>query len=276
MLDEVSPNQMRDGERETLLSIEHLHIQSPAGDPLVADVSIGCAHGEFTVIVGESGSGKSLTIASILGLNPQNLLTHGSLRFEHLSFDLSKERELAPLRGLRVGMIFQDAAASLNPVRTIGSQLSETIRVLVPGCSADVARERSLRLLEQVNIDNPSKRYGQYAHELSGGMNQRVMIALALCGSPSLLIADEPTTALDAKTQLQILELFRDLQREIGLTVLMVTHDFRIVRGYADYVYVMHQGRIVAQAEPANLNLIRKQHQHLDDLLAAAELEEIE
>ena len=233
---------------EYLVDIQHerLSFFTPAGEvKALNDVSIHLNDGEVLGIVGESGSGKSVTAYSLMGLTAYpGRLVGGTIDFNgHRINDLS-EKEFRKIRGNEVSIIFQDPMTSLNPVYTIGNQITEVIR-LHTDKNKDQAKARAKELLELVGINEPEKRLKQYPHELSGGMRQRVMIAIALACEPKLLIADEPTTALDVTIQAQILELMMDLKEKLGMAIIMITHDLGVVASMCDRIAVMYAGRIV-------------------------------
>jgi len=216
--------------------------------PAVDGLSFDVAPGEVLGIVGESGSGKSVTALSILGLlpDPPGRIASGSIRFEgHEIVGMSKS-ELRALRGPSIGMIFQEPMTSLNPVFRIGDQIIETIRAHEP-VSKVQARQRAIGLLDRVGISMSERRLDDYPHQLSGGMRQRVMIAIALACSPRLLLADEPTTALDVTIQAQLLDLLRDIQRETNMAVVIITHNMGVIAEFADRVLVMYAGRLAEQ-----------------------------
>ena len=201
--------------------------------------------GEVLGIVGESGSGKSVTAYSIMGLTAQNgKIVGGSVEFNGHKIHEMSEKELRKIRGNEVSIIFQDPMTSLNPVWTVGNQIAEAVS-LHTDKKGRAAMERAKELLELVGINEPEKRLKQYPHELSGGMRQRVMIAIALACEPKLLIADEPTTALDVTIQAQILELMQELKRKLGMGIIMITHDLGVVASMCDYIAVMYAGEIV-------------------------------
>jgi len=214
----------------------------------VDDVSFDVVPGEVLGIVGESGSGKSVTALSIMGLLPQppGRVAGGEILFEGRDLLKMPKRELRELRGAAIGMIFQEPMTSLNPVFTIGDQISETIRVH-ERIGAQAARGRAIEMLMKVGIPSPERRVDDYPHQLSGGMRQRVMIAMALSCSPKLLLADEPTTALDVTIQAQILDLLRDLQQEFHMAIVIITHNMGVIAEFADRVAVMYAGRIAEQ-----------------------------
>ncbi|SNT04294.1 ABC transporter ATP-binding protein [Antarctobacter heliothermus] len=216
--------------------------------PLVAGLSFDLAAGETLAIAGESGSGKSITSLALMGLLPNNVsVTSGQALLEGTDLPSLPEARMRAWRGARVAMIFQEPMTSLNPVHTIGSQMTEVIRAHEP-VSASAARTAAIEALRKVRIPEPERRMKQYPHELSGGMRQRVMIAMALVLRPVLLIADEPTTALDVTVQREVLELLRDLQKETGTAIILITHDMGVVAETADRVVVMRHGRMVESA----------------------------
>src|SRR5215831_244060 len=219
----------------------------------VDSVDLTVAHGATLGLVGESGCGKSATSLAIMGLLPkQSAEVSGSIRFDGFDLLQAGEQTLRGLRGNRLAMIFQEPMTSLNPSFTIGDQIIETI-VRHRGGSRHQARERAVALLRRVHIPSPEKRIDDYPHKLSGGMRQRVMIAMALACDPELLIADEPTTALDVTIQAQILDLMRDLKAESGAAIILITHDLGVVAEVCDEVAVMYAGQIVERAPVATL-----------------------
>jgi oligopeptide transport system ATP-binding protein len=210
----------------------------------VNGVDFEIAAGETVGIVGESGSGKSQVLMSVMGLLPHSGTATGSVRYLGREILNRPRAELNRLRGSRISMVFQDPMTALNPYLTIGRQLTE-ILVVHARLTAGAARKAAIRALDQVRIPDPERRLGQYPHELSGGMRQRVMIGIAMLPKPDLLLADEPTTALDVTTQAEILELLAEQQRLTGIAIVLVTHDFGVVAGSCDRVLVMYGGRIV-------------------------------
>ena len=234
--------------KEKLLEIkdEYLSFFTPAGEVKALNgVSFSLEEGEVLGIVGESGSGKSVTAYSVMGLTAfPGKLVSGTIRFNGHQVDKMTEKEFRKMRGNEVSIIFQDPMTSLNPVYTIGNQIEEVIK-LHTDKTAGEAHERARELLELVGINEPDKRLKQYPHELSGGMRQRVMIAIALACEPKLLIADEPTTALDVTIQAQILELMQELRAKLGMSIIMITHDLGVVASMCERIAVMYAGHIV-------------------------------
>jgi peptide/nickel transport system ATP-binding protein len=233
-----------------LLEIDGLKVHYPGGEApvrAVDGVSYRVERGETYALVGESGCGKSATALSILRLVEPAEIVAGRLIFEGRDLLTLTEKEMRSVRGSRIGLVFQEAAAALNPVMRIGSQVTEALRVHNK-IGRRQAKEEAVRLLRLVALPDPERQARAYPHELSGGMKQRVMLAIALSCSPSLLIADEPTTALDVTIQAQILALLRRLRQELELTVLLITHDLGVVAENADRVGVMYAGRLVEEA----------------------------
>ena len=241
---------------EPVLEVEHLNVDiATARGPLhaVRDVSLHVRRGETLCIVGESGCGKSMTSLALMGLLPKAAQRRVA-RMNFLGEDLTTALpgRINQLRGNRMAMIFQEPMTALNPAYTIGSQMTEPYRHH-RGASEAVARARAVELLGKVGIASAGQRLGQYPHQLSGGLRQRVMIAMALMCEPELLVADEPSTALDVTIQAQILRLLRELQQELGIAMLLITHDLGVVARVADRVAVMYAGEIVEEASAASL-----------------------
>ena len=230
------------------LQVEHLSVefQTEAGRlQAVRDVSFSLKPGHTLALVGESGSGKSVTGRAILGILEANAhVTQGQIRYDRKDLLQMKEAELVGLRGKGIAMVFQDPLSSLNPLMPIGKQITEVIRLKL-GASREAAREKALQLLQEVGIRDGERCFRQYPHQLSGGMRQRVVIAIALAADPEVLICDEPTTALDVTIQAQILELLERQKQQRGLSMLFITHDFGVVAQMADDVAVMYAGKIV-------------------------------
>ena len=233
---------------EKILDIkdERLSFFTPAGEVKALNgVSFTMNQGDVLGVVGESGSGKSVTAYSVMGLTAYpGKLVGGKVWFNGHEIENMKEKDFRKIRGNEVSIIFQDPMTSLNPVYTIGNQIEEMVR-LHTDKDKKQARERAKELLELVGINEPEKRLKQYPHELSGGMRQRVMIAMALSCNPKLIIADEPTTALDVTIQAQILDLLRNLKNKINSSIMLITHDLGVIAEMADYVVVMYAGRVV-------------------------------
>ena len=234
----------------------------------VDGISFHINRGETLGLVGESGSGKSVTALSIIRLvQPPGRIAGGRILFGGRDLLTLNEEEMRQVRGRRIGFVFQEPMVALNPVYTIGFQIAETLKVhnLANGAAAT---KRSIELLEAVRVPDPSRRAREYPHQLSGGLRQRAMLALALAAEPSLLIADEPTTALDVTVQAEVLDLLRDLRREFGLSLLLITHDLGVVAEMADRVAVMYCGRIVEEAPTATL-LSAPAHPYTRGLIAS-------
>jgi microcin C transport system ATP-binding protein len=255
-----------------LLEVKNLSVNFGTGDDAVRavrNVSFEIKRGETLAVVGESGSGKSVTALSILQLLPYPMANHpnGSIRFQGRELVGAPPRDLLDVRGNRISMIFQEPMTSLNPLHTIERQVNEVL-ILHKGLTRSAARKRTLELLEQVGIPEAVNRLDAFPHQLSGGQRQRVMIAMALANEPDLLIADEPTTALDVTIQAQILKLLKTLQARYGMALLFITHDLGIVAKMADRVCVMTQGRIVEQGPVAEV-FDNPQHSYTQHLLSA-------
>jgi peptide/nickel transport system ATP-binding protein/oligopeptide transport system ATP-binding protein len=257
---------------EPLLSVENLRIDfgTERGAVTAVDgISFDLKPGEVLGLVGESGCGKSVTALAIMGLlpNPPGRIASGRIMFEGRDLAAMPQAELRQIRGQRISMIFQEPMTSLNPVYTVGNQLTETIR-WHERMGQKAARDRATEMLAKVGIPSPRQRLDEYPHQLSGGMRQRVMIAMALALTPTLLLADEPTTALDVTIQAQILDLLRSLQEEFHMAVVLITHDLGVVAEFVDRVAVMYAGRI---AETAAVNDLyeRPRHPYTQGLLAS-------
>ena len=249
-----------------LLEVEQLSVSFP-GCTVVADVSFQLHAGETLGIVGESGSGKSLTMLSLLGLLPEGARARAThARFAGRELLELGTADLTAIRGRQIAIVFQDPLTALNPVLTIGRQITEVIRRHFPVSRAEAAH-RAAELLTRVGIPDPPLRLRQYPHEFSGGMRQRVTIAMALAGEPRLLIADEPTTALDVTVQAGIVSLIQNLQRQTGMSVVWVTHDMALLARIAERVLVMHNGRVVEDA-PVERLFREPQHPYTRMLLS--------
>ena len=235
--------------------------------PAVHSLSLDIHPGETVALVGESGSGKSVSALASLGLLPDNADQTGQISWKGQPVDTADEPRMRGLRGNEIGMIFQEPMTSLNPLHTIETQIGESLRQH-QGMSVAAARNRTLELLDQVGIPDPQLRLGNHPHELSGGQRQRVMIAMALANQPDLLIADEPTTALDVTIEAQILDLLAELKRKSALSMLFITHDLGVVRQIADRVFVMRQGELVESGDAASL-FAAPREAYTRDLIAA-------
>lgn len=261
-------NTARTTAASTLLQVEQLTVRLHAGAAIVDGISFAIHGGETFALLGESGCGKSMTALALMRLLPEGVVrADGAARLEEVAlFDLS-EREMRRVRGGRVAMIFQEPGLSLNPVMTVGEQISEVL-VLHRDLPGADARRECIGLLDRVGIPDPARRVNEYPFQLSGGMKQRVMIAMALAGNPQLLIADEPTTALDVTIQAQVLRLLRDTQEKSGMALLLITHDLGVVAENAHRVGVMYAGQIVEQASRAQL-FAHPLHPYTQKLFAA-------
>ena len=255
-----------------LLEVRDLAIGFATEDgvlPAVQGASFALRAGTCLGIVGESGSGKSVAALGIMGLLPPATarITGGSITLAGQDLLALSPAARRATRGRQVAMIFQEPMTSLNPAFTVGDQVAEAIRAHEP-MNASAARQRAIALLRQVRIASPEQRYGEYPHRLSGGMRQRVMIAIALACNPQLLIADEPTTALDVTVQAQIVALLRDIQRERGTAILLISHNLGLIAGLADEIAVMYAGRVLERAPAAHL-LAQPEHPYTIGLLGA-------
>ncbi|OUS74313.1 peptide ABC transporter ATP-binding protein [Paenibacillus sp. MY03] len=234
---------------KTLLEVKNLSVSFDVygGEvQAIRDISFDVKEGESVAIVGESGSGKSVTAQSIMRLNPSppSRIKNGSVKFDGQELLTLSEKEMQTVRGNKIGMIFQDPMTSLNPTLTVGAQITEGL-IKHQNVSKSQATARAIEMLHLVGIPNPEQRIKQYPHQFSGGMRQRVMIAIALACNPKLLIADEPTTALDVTIQAQIMSVMKDLQQKMGTSIILITHDLGVVADVCDRVIVMYAGRIV-------------------------------
>jgi oligopeptide/dipeptide ABC transporter ATP-binding protein len=256
-----------------VLQVENLRVSFPAGDGgrvyPVDGVSFTLDRGRTLALVGESGCGKSLTSLALLRLipSPGRVESSSTIRLGDTDVLALQGEALRRIRGRRIGMVFQDPMTSLNPVFTVGDQIAEGVRAHFDVSRAE-ARRRALRLLQEVGIPDPASRMDAYPHQLSGGMRQRVMIAIALSAEPEILVADEPTTALDVTVQAQILEVLDRLRDSHGMAVLLITHDLGIVAGRADRVAVMYAGQIVEEAPTGSL-FARPSHPYTQGLFAS-------
>ncbi len=259
---------------QPLLQVTNLRIEIPGRrGTLVAvdDISFTIGEGEVLGVVGESGAGKSLTGAAVIGLlEPPCRIAGGEILFQGRRIDNLSYEKLRRIRGRHIGMVFQDPLTSLNPLYTVGRQLTETI-LTHTDLGERAARKRALELLKEVGIPAAERRIDQYPHEFSGGMRQRVVIALALCANPRLIIADEPTTALDVSIQAQIISLLKRLCREHGAAVMLVTHDMGVIAETADRVAVMYAGRIVEVGPVADV-VLRAKHPYTVGLMGSIPL----
>jgi len=250
------------------LSIDDLHVDL-GGRPVLEGVSLSIGDGERLGLIGESGSGKSMTLLAVLGLLPDAATVRGSIRLDDRELVGLSDRDHAPLRGAEIGVVFQDPRTSLDPIRTIGSQIAEPLR-LHEGIGRREARARAIEAAAEVGLPDPAGIVDRYPHQLSGGQRQRVVIATALIARPRLLLADEPTTALDVSTQAEVLDLFRRLVDERGTSLLFVTHDLAVLRRVVEHAAVLSAGRLVEQG-PVRELLTRPAHPVTRGLVAASE-----
>src|SRR6202011_4132132 len=254
-----------------LLEVENLqtHFRTPDGVNRAVDgVSFTVEAGETIAIVGESGCGKSVTASSVLRLIPEPAgKISGKIRFDGVDVLALDERAMRDVRGNQISMIFQEPMTSLNPVLTVGHQICETLR-LHQGLGWQAAERRALEMLRLLRVAEPQQRRREYPHQLSGGMRQRVMIAIALACNPKLLIADEPTTALDVTIQAQILDLLRELKQRVGAAIILITHDLGVVAGMTDRVVVMYAGKVMETA-PTDEIFANPRHPYTLGLLAS-------
>ena len=256
---------------QPLLSVRNIRIEfATRHGPLLAvdDVSLSIAAGEIVGVVGESGAGKSLTGSAIIGLlDPPGYVASGEIIFEGRRIDRLPPSDMRAIRGRQISMIFQDPLTSLDPLFSIGDQICETIRAHLP-LTKQQARHKAISLLEAVGVPAAAERIDHFPHQFSGGMRQRVVIALALCADPRLIIADEPTTALDVSVQAQVISLLKSLCRERGTSVMLVTHDMGVIAEAADRVVVMYAGRIVETGPVADV-IHKARHPYTQGLMGA-------
>lgn len=257
---------------QPILSVEGLHTILRTQEGIVravTDVNIEVNRGEIVGIVGESGCGKSMTAMSIMGLvpSPPGEITEGSIKLDGQDLRGLSNRAFQKVRGQRVAMIFQDPMTYLNPVLTIGTQITETLQAHT-GLDKNACRERVLELLGRVNIPDPERVAAAYPHQLSGGMRQRILIATAISCDPELIIADEPTTALDVTVQAQVLDLLKDIIKEMNSSLILITHDLGVVAETCDRVYVMYAGRVIEEAPVGEL-FANPRHPYTQGLLAS-------
>lgn len=252
-----------------LLQVRDLTISFGGQRPAVDGISFEIAPGESLGLVGESGSGKSATSMAILRLLPPSAQVRGQVLFDGRDLQSLSQEEMRSVRGRGIAMIFQEPMTALNPVATIGTQIAEAVRAHHPELSRAEVKKRVLEALAQVAMPDPSRRYSDYPHQFSGGQRQRILIAMAIVNNPRLLIADEPTTALDVTVQAQILRLLADLRERYGLSMLFISHDLAVVAQTSDRVAVMQHGRIVEQAAAQTL-FRNPQHTYTQRLLASA------
>lgn len=244
--------------KQPLLKIERLSVGFPNRPPALNEISLHLNPGETLALVGESGSGKSMTALATLGLLPASAQVSGSIQLQdpqsatHFEVVGQSEKRLRSIRGQRLAMIFQEPMTSLNPLHRVHKQISESLR-LHQGLTGQAAYQRCLELLEAVRLPNPERLAQAWPHQLSGGQRQRVMIAMALANDPDILLADEPTTALDVTVQKQLLDLLQELQKRLGMAILLITHDLNLVRQYSHRVSVLHQGKLVETQATADL-----------------------
>ncbi|MDF2443081.1 MAG: peptide/nickel transport system ATP-binding protein [Subtercola sp.] len=257
---------------EVILRVSDLVIAS--GDPgeptiLVHGVSFDVVRGEVLCIVGESGSGKSLTVLAIMGLLPDGVWVHsGSIEYAGRNLAVAEERELRRLRGKEISMVFQDPLTALNPLRRVGDQVSEAVRLHDRSSSRSRSRSRAVELLDSVGVAEPARRARSYPHQWSGGMRQRAVIAMAIAHDPALIIADEPTTALDVTVQAQVMRVLADVRRRAGSSLILITHDLGLAAGVADRMHILWRGRTVEVGTVYDI-FDRPEHSYTKRLLAS-------
>ena len=270
-MDPTRPTTTSDSGPEQLLELRNLRVRfhtSRGTVEAVKGIDLSVAAGRTLGIVGESGSGKSSACLSILGLHPHGTEVTGQVVFGGKDLLPLPEKALRSIRGKDIGLVYQDPMAALNPVRPVGSQLREPLQVHL-GMSRRQADDRAAELLARVGIPSPRAQLRAFPHQFSGGMRQRIVIAMAIACEPALLLADEPTTALDVSVQAQVLDLLRDLTDALGIALVLVSHDLSVVAGLADHVAVMYAGEVVEQA-PASQLFAHPQHPYTAALLASA------
>jgi oligopeptide/dipeptide ABC transporter ATP-binding protein len=254
-------------ETTPLLQASDLRVTLRNGMEIVRGVSFTAHAGKVLGIVGESGSGKSITMRAVMGLSPPGSAISGSIRLRGEELVGAPERRMRALRGSKIGLIFQDPMTALNPVITVGKLIAEAVRLHNPGMPARKAWQRAIELLELVAVPQPEVRAEQYVHEFSGGMRQRAMIAMAVANNPEVLIADEPTTALDVTVQAQILDVLKGLQDKFSMGLVLITHDLGVVAGAADDVIVMYAGKIMESGSVRDI-FYRTRHPYTRGLLS--------
>ncbi|KAA9133669.1 ABC transporter ATP-binding protein [Microbacterium caowuchunii] len=255
MLEKTTTGGPGGGEDDAVLTVDDLRITFSRGGKLIHAVnglSYTLRRGRMLAIIGESGSGKSVSVRALMGLLPPSAYITGSARLHDIELIGRSDKAMREIRGRDVAMVFQDPARSLNPTMSVGAQITEALR-MQSEISRKAAAERAVELLKLVRLPAAERRFHEYPHQLSGGMRQRVMIAIALAGNPKVLIADEATTALDVTTQAQIMELLVDLQERLGTAVILISHDLGLAASYADDVLVMYAGRAVEHAATSTL-----------------------
>jgi oligopeptide/dipeptide ABC transporter ATP-binding protein len=253
--------------QQPLLNVRNLRVTLRNGLEIVRGVDFVAEAGKVLGIVGESGSGKSIMMRAAMGLSPSLSTVTGSIRLRGEELVGAHERRMRKLRGGKIGLVFQDPMSALNPVITIGKLIAEAVRLHNPDMSAASVRRRTIELLELVAVPQPELRANQYVHEFSGGMRQRVMIAMAIANNPEVLIADEPTTALDVTVQAQILEILKNLQTSFSIGLILITHDLGVVAGAADTVVVMYAGKVMETGAVRDI-FYRSRHPYTRGLLS--------
>lgn len=228
-----------------LLEVRDLRVKLASGLEIVRGVDLVAEAGKVVGVVGESGSGKSVTVRAALGLTPSSSILSGSIRFRGEELANAPQRRWRQLSGSKIGLVFQDPMTALNPVITVGNLIAEAVRLHNPGMPWRKARLRAVELLDMVSVPQPEVRIDQYVHEFSGGMRQRAMIAMAVANNPDVLVADEPTTALDVTVQAQIMEVIKGLQQKFSMGLVLITHDLGVIAGVADTVVVMYAGKVM-------------------------------